>query len=221
MSLLAELRRRNVIRMAGLYLVGAWLATQVAGTLLPIFHTPEWVLQTLVLLLAIGFLPALVFAWVFELTPEGIKRDAEVKPEESIAPQTARRMDRMIIAVLAVALLYFAVDKFVLAPARQAAAADAATHVAPAVPPAAKTPAISAKSIAVLAFTDLSPQHDQEYFSDGIAEEDPQRARAREGPEGRRPHLGLLLQGPQRGPAHDRQDPGRGPRARRFGAYAG
>src|SRR4249919_1960186 len=121
MSLIAELKRRNVIRMAGLYLVGAWLVTQVAGTLLPVFEAPAWVMKTLVGLLAVGFVPALIFAWVFELTPEGIKRDAEVKPEESIAPQTARRMDRMIIVVLALALAYFAFDKFVLLPRREAA----------------------------------------------------------------------------------------------------
>src|SRR6187399_2385313 len=108
MSLIAELRRRNVIRMAGLYLVGAWLLVQVAGTLLPVFEAPAWVMKTLVGLLAVGFVPALVFSWVFELTPDGIKRDAEVPPEESIAPQTARRMDRTIIAVLALALVYFA-----------------------------------------------------------------------------------------------------------------
>src|SRR5207342_1022780 len=133
MNLLDELRRRNVIRMAGLYLVGAWLLVQVAGTVLPWFNVSPSMLRTLVLLLALGFIPALVFAWVFELTPEGIKRDAEVKPEESIAPQTARRMDRMIIAFLAVALLYFAVDKFVLAPARQAAVADTTAQATPAV----------------------------------------------------------------------------------------
>ena len=72
------------------------------------------------LVLAMGFVPALIFAWVFELTPQGLKRDAEVRPEESIAPQTARRMDRMIIAVLIVALVYFGIDKFVLAPQREA-----------------------------------------------------------------------------------------------------
>jgi len=170
-SLIAELRRRNVIRMAGLYLVGAWLLVQVAGTVLPWFNVSPSMLRALVVLLALGFVPALVFAWVFELTPEGIKRDAEVKPEESIAPQTARRLDRMIIAVLAVALLYFAVDKFVLAPHRQASlerleptdVGSSRSHNA--------APAINPKSIAVLPFTDLSPQHDQEYFSDGIAEE--------------------------------------------------
>src|SRR4051812_7347719 len=114
----AELKRRNVVRMAGLYLVGAWLLTQVASTLLPAFDAPGWALRTLVVSLAIGFLPALIFSWVFELTPEGLKRDEEVAPEESIAPQTARRMDRMIIAILLLAVGYFAVDKFVLAPRR-------------------------------------------------------------------------------------------------------
>jgi hypothetical protein len=111
MSFVAELKRRNVIRMAGLYLVGAWLIVQVAGTLLPVFEAPSWLMKTLVGLLALGFVPALVFSWVFELTPQGIKRDEEVKPEESIAPQTARRLDRTIIAVLAIALAFFGFDR--------------------------------------------------------------------------------------------------------------
>ena len=75
MSLIAELKRRNVIRMAGLYLVAAWLITQVAGTVLPMFGAPGWVPRTIVIVLAIGFIPALAFAWIFELTPDGIKRD--------------------------------------------------------------------------------------------------------------------------------------------------
>src|ERR1044072_2614928 len=96
----AELKRRNVIRMAGLYLVGAWLLTQVASTILPMFGAPEWLPRSIATLLAIGFIPVLVFNWIFELTPEGLKRDEEVKPEKSIAPQTGRRMDRMITVVL-------------------------------------------------------------------------------------------------------------------------
>ncbi|MFT3807823.1 tetratricopeptide repeat protein [Arenimonas sp.] len=171
-KLIAELRRRNVIRMAGLYLVAAWLITQVAGTVLPMFGAPDWIARSVVVMLAICFLPALIFAWVFELTPEGLKRDAEVPAEESIAPQTARRMDRMIIVVLLLALSYFALDKFVLAPHR--AEADRPRSAAPAVretTAAATAPAIPRKSIAVLAFADLSPGKDQEYFSDGMAEE--------------------------------------------------
>src|SRR5437763_12235912 len=120
MSFFAELKRRNVIRFAGLYLVGAWLLVQVAGTVLPMFGAPDWLPRTIVILLAIGFVPALIFSWVFELTPQGLKRDAEVAPEQSIAPQTARRMNRMIIAVLVLALGYFAFDKFMLAPRRTA-----------------------------------------------------------------------------------------------------
>src|SRR5213080_4811973 len=100
MNFFAELKRRNVIRFAGLYLVGSWLLVQVASTVLPMFGTPDWLPRSIVVLLAIGFVPALIFSWVFELTPEGIKRDEEVAPEQSIGPQTGRRMDRMIIAVL-------------------------------------------------------------------------------------------------------------------------
>lgn len=173
MSLVGELKRRNVIRMAGLYLVGAWLVVQVSGTLLPMFGAPDWVPRSIVIVLAIGFLPALAFAWLFELTPDGLKRDAEVPAEASIAPQTARRMDRLIIVVLLLALGYFALDKFVLAPAREAAqvaTAAAATASTP-VPAAVAGPELGRESIAVLPFADLSPQKDQEYFSDGMAEE--------------------------------------------------
>src|ERR1700692_4149301 len=120
-SFFDELKRRNVVRMAGLYLVGAWLLVQVAGTVLPMFGAPEWLPRSIVILLAIGFVPALVFSWVFELTPHGLRRDAEVAPEQSIAPQTASRMNRIIIAGLALALAYFGFDKFVLTPRREAA----------------------------------------------------------------------------------------------------
>src|SRR5207302_2716931 len=119
--------RRNVIRFAGLYLVGSWLLVQVASTVLPMFGAPDWLPRTVVILLAIGFLPALIFSWVFEMTPEGLKRDEDVKPEESIAPQTGRRMNRMIIAVLVLALGYFVFDKFVLASRRAGAPNESST----------------------------------------------------------------------------------------------
>ena len=167
MSLIAELKRRNVIRMAGLYLVGAWLIVQVSSTVLPMFDAPAWLPRSIVILLAVGFIPALIFSWVFELTPEGIKRESEIESRESITPQTARRMDRAIIGVLAVALLYFGFDKFVLAPRREAAQiADAKRSVEQ---PA--TSGISKNSIAVLPFLNLSGDAKQDYFSDGMTEE--------------------------------------------------
>src|SRR5439155_16996564 len=120
-SFFAELKRRNVIRFAGLYLVAAWLVVQVAGTVLPMFGAPEWLPRTIVVLLAIGLVPAVISSWVFELTPEGLKREEDVSPEGSITPQTGRRMDRMIIVLLVLGLGYFAFYKFVLTPRREAA----------------------------------------------------------------------------------------------------
>jgi TolB-like protein len=170
MSLLAELKRRNVIRMAGLYLVGAWLLTQVASTVFPAFDVSVWALRALIIVLVIGFVPSLIFAWVFELTPQGLKRDAEVKPEESIAPQTARRLDRMIIVVLICALVYFGVDKFVLAPRRDAVV-PAQTQQATKAAGAQTVPAIADKSIAVLPLTNLGGDDKDSYLGDGISEE--------------------------------------------------
>ncbi|MCP5476810.1 MAG: tetratricopeptide repeat protein [Rhodanobacteraceae bacterium] len=182
MSLLAELKRRNVFRMAGLYLVGAWLVVQIAETLLPIFHTPDWVLQALVVLLAIGFLPALVFSWVFELTPDGLKRDSDVDPTRSVAPQTAQRMDRLILVGLVAAIAVVAADRYW--PRENAAGPPTATTA----PPTEQTdqtttaamataadpakPAVAATSgtqlVAVLPFRNRSARAEDAYFAEGV-----------------------------------------------------
>ena len=121
-------------------------------------------MKSLVGLLAIGFVPAVIFSWVFELTPHGLKRDEDVRPEESIAPQTARRMNRMIIAVLMLALGYFAVDKFVLAPRREVARSKQLPDNGP-------SAVASVKSIAVLPFVNMTSEKENEFFADGLSEE--------------------------------------------------
>jgi len=179
MSFLAELRRRNVIRMAGLYLVGAWLVVQVAETLLPIFGTPAWVLKTLVVLLALGIVPALVFSWLYELTPAGIRRDDGAAAAQEGASQTGRRMDRLIIAGLGAIVALFAADRFWSPPGQGTATTAVADSSAPAsestsaasVDPAASRATPAQKSIAVLAFANLSEDAGNEHFADGISEE--------------------------------------------------
>src|SRR5207253_10093301 len=118
------------------------------------FGGPGWLPRTIVSLLAIGFIPALICRWVFELTPQGLKRDEDVPLEQSIAPQTARRMNRMIIAVLVLALGYFVFDKFVLSQRREksVAGASSSSNAAP-----------NEKSVAVLAFANLSDDKGSEY----------------------------------------------------------
>lgn len=171
MRLLAELRRRNVIRVAGLYIVSAWLLVQVGDTLLPVFEAPAWVMKVLVGLLATGFVPALVFSWVFELTPDGLKREHEVDRSQRIVDHTARKLDVAVIVLLLVV--------GVLVVWRPGAAPELASGSSTAQGPGSESTESTAgpseraraPSIAVLAFADLSADKDQEYFADGISEE--------------------------------------------------
>jgi TolB-like protein/Tfp pilus assembly protein PilF len=163
MGFIAELKRRNVIRMAGLYLVAAWLITQVAGTVLPMFDAPSWLPRSVVIVLAIGFLPALVFAWIFELTPDGLKRDSDLDASLSTSTKMATRMNQLIIAILLLALVYFAIDKFIIGRSVNATreAAVAATLKAT---KAKKEP----PSIAVLPFDNRSALPEDVFFVDGM-----------------------------------------------------
>jgi TolB-like protein len=175
-SLLAELKRRNVFRMAGLYLVGAWLVVQVAETLLPAFDVPDWVLRAIILVLAIGFVPALVFSWIYELTPDGLRRDEGPGSEGSLASTTARRMDRLFFIGLALLVVLMVTDRLwprpTGAPAPVAVATtDKATPAQDAaVADVSKAP-VDRRSIAVLPFVSMSSDPENEYFADGISEE--------------------------------------------------
>lgn len=166
MSLYAELQRRGVVRVAVAYLAASWLLIQVLETLFPVFDLPTSAIRIVVILLAILFLPTVVLSWVFELTPEGIRRDAAAASPAAKADKDHRLLDRIIMVTLILAVAFFAVDKFVLEPARDRlkleAAAEKAAHDA-------LIGAIGDYSLAVLPFDNLGRDPEQEYLSDGIA----------------------------------------------------
>ena len=171
MGLVSELRRRNVFRVAIAYVLIAWIILEAGDVLAPALHLPEWVVSALVFFLVLGFPLALTFAWAFELTSEGIKLEKHVDRSKSITHITGRKLDYVIIAVLAVGVVLFAFDKWVLEPSRDAELVEATTEAVTEVTPEAAEEGITPNSIAVLPFADLSPEGDQEYFSDGISEE--------------------------------------------------
>jgi adenylate cyclase len=176
LSLFNELKRRNVFRVAIAYVIMAWLVMQVADVILNNIEAPDWIFQVILLLLGIGFLIAMFFSWAFEMTPEGLKREHEVDRSQSITPNTGKKLNGLIFTVMGLALAYFAYDKFVLSDERQIAAVDsavqqAATEVSTLGIAGNETPVESKPTIAVLPFADMSPNKDQDYFSDGLSEE--------------------------------------------------
>ncbi|MBT8071522.1 MAG: hypothetical protein KJO80_13905, partial [Gammaproteobacteria bacterium] len=148
MSFFSELKRRNVIRIGIGYAVASWVIVEVASVLLPTFEAPDWILRAIVLALIAGLPIALLIAWVFELTPEGIKKEDNVDtPEEEVfKARTARKADLTIMALLTLALSYFIIEKIWLSGMVRG----------------------NMDAIAVLPFSDMSPRRDQEYFAEGL-----------------------------------------------------
>ncbi len=147
MSFLNELKRRNVVRASVAYAVAAWLVLQVADVILPNLGAPDWAFKAILMLLIAGFPLALIIAWVFELTPEGLQRESDIEQQTGNVRFSGRRLDFAIIGLLAIAVGYFAYDKFLASPGS------------------------AGQSVAVLPFVNNSTDVQQEYFADGLSEE--------------------------------------------------
>src|SRR5512140_2079481 len=154
-SLFAELRRRNVFRAAVFYVGAVWALTQGIAQLTPVVGAPDWAARWFLAAAVIGFPFWIAFAWFYEFTPEGLKRESEIEPHESITRHTGRKLDLAIIGVLAVAVVLLLTDRFVLHHGVNESASSGE----------------SAQSPAVLPFVNRRTDKEQEYFADGISEE--------------------------------------------------
>jgi TolB-like protein len=161
MSFLEELKRRNVIRLAILYLVGSWLLLQLTDVLSSLLPVPNWTGSLVFMLLLLGLPLVLVFAWVYEMTPEGLKREKDIDRSQSITGETGKKINVVIVVLLVLAIAGLVVDRLLpetAAPLEPVAAAE-------------EVGATQRNSIAVLPFADLSEAGDQQFFTDGLSEE--------------------------------------------------
>jgi TolB-like protein len=179
MKLLAELKRRNVFRVAVAYVVLSWLILQMGDLLFDLMGLPEWANRIVLVILLLGFPVAVIFSWIYELTPEGVKKESAVDRSQSITPETGRKLNYITIGMIAIGIAVVGIDRFLIPhqtdtqSAAQTPYASSPSSDAPAdlAPPERLVELDGPPSIAVLPFADMSPEGDQGYFSDGIAEE--------------------------------------------------